>query len=181
MATKSATPSWTPIEKSDLPHCVLRGEAYVKKHHKHYAERHLFFIARNTNGNIVMYDSLPSRIDAYWLMIDKKHQQKAREKGKLHDREELTGVETRLAYGHEVLPNGHLRLSATKDFELRMRVSRSSKEISVAFHHDAKRLPIFAIYVEAQSIFGIGLPIVKSVMAYGRHPATKKLYRMQLK
>ena len=70
----------------------------------------LFWIERSKNKNIVVYEAIKqngindhyNNIIGYWLVIDPEYIKANRKKGKTDDREELSMIERKLAYGYNV-------------------------------------------------------------------------------
>ena len=81
------------------------------------ADNILFFIHKNTNNNIVVYELKGDNIDTYWLLDRKK-------------RIELGVIEKRLAYGIKAHKDGCLSLCA---FEKKFRIK--NKRIVIKIHN----------------------------------------------
>ena len=70
----------------------------------------LFWIERSKNKNIVVYEAIKqngindhyNNIIGYWLSIDPEFIKANRKKGKMDDRDELSMIEKKLAYGYKV-------------------------------------------------------------------------------
>ena len=82
---------------------------------RHKNPNTLFVIARSCNLNVVVVEALidaqhPTRLrskplDIYWLNLEAKYAQAARRRGSLHDRDELSWPERKLAYGAKAKPS----------------------------------------------------------------------------
>ncbi len=64
----------------------------------------IFIAYRSKNENIVVYELIrkPDKtlgVDVYWLMLDNAYRSVRRQSGILHDREELSLLDTQVAYG----------------------------------------------------------------------------------
>lgn len=134
----------------------------------------LFAIARSKNKNTVQYDLLAGgpepQLDVYWRMHERSG-----------EREELTGLEWRLAYGYRVeerAPSGALRITL-RAFQKRV--------VDVVTTPDGARAEVEIGGVRAQldrifvtSVEGFPLPRVVSVDLFGRAleggaPVTERL------
>lgn len=98
MSSESKFPE--PADPGLLPYV----EAYLEKLENPHV---VFFICRNKNRNIVVYEAKMDAgvlkpddpLDGYWLDIDPEYQAKARTAGRADDRVDLNFFERKMAYG----------------------------------------------------------------------------------
>jgi hypothetical protein len=162
----------------------------------------VLFIQRSKNQNVVCYEASPDRQAAledpkkamvgYWMDIDPEYVAKARKKGKKDDRDELSALEHKFAYGYdcaqrkeissdlpEELPNltqEGLRVKFVaipkRDMELRWRLDDGTPVIITVLRPEGQEPKICVlerVYVQSTEPKGFfSLPSVEYVELFGR-------------
>jgi len=135
------------------------------------------------NGNVVVYEGMlkdkeldPKKpIDVYWLDIDPDYVKAARKAGRNHDRQELSYIDTTMAYGAtpELLANKKgvksiykLKLVALPDRDVSMAVDDNGLPKTTITLNKNVECYLKEVFVETKSNF-IGFPTVVSVTLTG--------------
>lgn len=155
----------------------------------------VFWIERSKNANIVVYEALLSKseekkddskeesghfndISGYWLDIDPAYQAKKRAKGILSDRQELTFLEKKMAYGYavhktdEMIKNKKYQLTLVALPNLKFYLitiidkNTNKKTAKVLAKLNNKQCYVRKVYVETKESW-IGLPKVVHIDVYG--------------
>ena len=135
----------------------------------------LFYIQKNTNKNIVVYEAKINEgefkeIDIYWMCIDPEHIKKRRKKGLKEDRCDMGIVETRLAFGLNE-HNGKLKLVSVKDREMEKVIEKcGTPRLKTIINK--KECYIESVYAHIEGKW-LGLPRVKYVIISGIDIVTK--------
>lgn len=113
----------------------------------------LFVVSRSCNLNLVVYEGVvdqkcPTRLqsdhplDIYWLNLEHKYAQAARKKHQPHDRDELSLIERKLAYGAKAKHKHHndgtfkIKMNALKTLPLRLGIDPKTNRPRVLIYLD---------------------------------------------
>lgn len=103
---------------------------------------------RTKNGNVIVFEALPDKIDAYWLDLEPSYRKAARERGRLHDRDEFGHLD-HYAYGFTArkltetswemkmrqLPKHPILVRRAPNGAVRAFVRHENKEVQIEFVH----------------------------------------------
>lgn len=167
----------------------VRGKAarkLIKKKHPSV----FIIITRNYNENVVVYEAFENKekqvdISSYWLLIDDAYRLEQRANGIAHDKEQLTYIEKKMAYGYTInrrngVLSGYTSVDINKlkvrdkPHRFYLKYDKSKGKAHALYQHENKKFYVINHVHVNDTVTKLNTPAVISLELHGYDPENKK-------